>query len=223
MNTIKALAATALLAISTQAAAVTYDISFTHSTYQVQEGNSIDDLVAAHLAGSALTNQSLSGFDGIETTAFIAGNAYDHSIMMSTSFTLAENTQYEFQVGADWGRGGGVAIYNDDTNSLVSEQIFSNDIWWSKNWNNSDVISTNFEFSEGNWKVVWVGFEGCCSGSTSIRFAENGGEFSALTAANFQQPHSAVVPIPGAAYFFASAIALLATTARKKQPLPAKD
>lgn len=214
-------AATMLLGLSLQAAAVTYEIDFTRSTYQVMQGDSFSDLLNAHEAGTTLSSQTIGGLNGIDTQAQITGDARDHSIRMSTSFSVVGATQYEFQVGADWGRGGGIAIYNDDTNSLVSEQIFSHDIWWGKSWSNSDVISTDFEFSPGNWTVMWIGFEGCCSGSTSVRFAENGGSFNALTTEYFhpvplpQAQTVSAIPLPGTALLFASALGLLVTARRR--------
>ncbi len=219
MNLLRTTTIAALLISGSQAFSASYDINFTRSTYEVQAGDSFSDLLAAHNAGLAISSQTLDGFDGIETQVQIAGNARDHSILMTTSFSITDNTQYEFQVGADWGRGGGIAIFDNDTGATVSEQIFTDDIWWGKNWNNSDVISTDYDFSPGNWTIAWIGFEGCCSGSTSIRFSENGGDFAAFTALNFQPGLNSTseVPLPGAAYLFGSALAGLFMRRRKNR------
>ena len=142
MNTYKIFSALAFLAATQSAAAVSFDINYTRNHFQVQQSNTFTDLVAAHHNGEVIGNHNLAGLDGLTTTSQISGDARNHSIMMTTHFSVAGDTQYEFQVGADWGRGGGIAIYNEQ-NEIVSEQIFSEDIWWGKNWNNSDVISTN--------------------------------------------------------------------------------
>lgn len=214
MKLFKNIAAIALIALSAPVAAVSYDINFTRSTYTVGDEDTFWDLLDAHEAGTYISSNSLTGFDGIQTTAQINGSARNHSIMLSTEFRVAKDTHYEFQVGADWGRGGAIAIFNNETETLASEQVFAEDIWWGNNWNNSDVISTDFDFTEGSWSVIWIGFEGCCSGSTSVRFAENGGEFQALTDDYFY-PHViptnkvAAVPVPTTAVLFGSAIGAL--------------
>lgn len=216
MKLLLTISAFSFLAFSSLANAVTYDIEFTRSSYQTQATDSFSDLAAAHNAGQLINRLSVDGFNNIGTKASINGDARNHSIMLTTSFYVRENTQYDFQVGADWGRGGGIAIINADTNTVVSEQVINQDVWWNNSWNNSDVISSNFDFTPGNWTVQWIGFEGCCSGTTSIRYSENGGAYAALTSDNFLPifVKPAEVPVPGAVVLFSSALALL--VARKK-------
>lgn len=214
MNPLKTIAAIALIALSAPVAAVSYDISFTRSSYQVDATDNIWDLLDAHEAGNFLSSNSLNGFDGIQSTAQIGGSARNHSIMMSAEFYVAQDTHYQFQTGADWGRGGGIAIINNDTETLVSEQIVAEDTWWGNNWNNSDVINTDFDFTAGHWSVIWIGFEGCCSGSTSVQFAEKGDEFAALTSDYFEPyisdtPKVSHIPVPTAAILFGSAVGVL--------------
>lgn len=228
MNTLKTTAAIALIALSAPVAAVSYDINFTRSSYQVGTDDSFWDLLDAHEAGTYLSSNSLTGFDGIESTAQISGSARNHSIMMSTEFNVAKDTHYEFQVGADWGRGGGIAIFNNETETLASEQVFSKDIWWDNDWDNSDVISTDFDFTAGSWSIIWLGFEGCCSGSTSVRFAENGGEFAALTVDNFYPQSLATtktspIPAPTTAILFGSAIGTLLLGRRRSAHIVDKN
>ncbi len=221
MNTLKLFSTLSLLLIAQQVAAVSFNVSYTRNYYEVQQGDSFTDLLAAHHEGEIIGTNTLAGFDGLTTTSQISGSARNHSIMMMTSFTVADDTQYEFQVGADWGRGGGIAIYNGQ-NDIVSEQVFAEDIWWGKSWSNPDVISTDFNFTEGDWNIVWLGFEGCCSGTTSVRFSENGGDFMALTVEDFYPGLNRIngqnlspVPVPASVWMFCSALIGLFGVKRK--------
>jgi hypothetical protein len=212
MKSLLAIASFSFLAYSSIGHTATYEIEFTRSSYEMLTTDSFSDLEAAHNAGQLINRLSVDGFNNIDTQAVIDGDANNHSIMLTTSFYVDKDTLYDFQLGADWGRGGGIAIINADTNTIVSEQLTGQDIWWDNDWNNSDVINTNFAFTAGNWTIKWIGFEGCCSGTTSIRYSENGGAYAALTNATFNPPSD--VPVPGAVILFSSALALL--VARKK-------
>jgi len=215
--TLLSLSCSLLASAHSAASTVSFDVDYTRSQFQVQGHHDFSQLTQAHEAGRTLMASSMEGLADIVTTSHIRGNAQDHSIRMSSRFELAQATQISFQVGADWGRGGGVAITNQQSGERVHEQIVAQDIWWNHDWQNSDVITTDFQFSQGQWAVEWIGFEGCCSGSTSIRFSVNGSDYRDLKHIHFapaliQQP--AAVPIPASYALFGSALALL--VARKR-------
>jgi len=197
------------------AATLEFDVSFSDSTYAVAASDTVADLVAAHLDGGNLETTPTASFTGIDTATFRGNQTRDYSIMMTATFSIGVPGTYAFEVGADWGRGGGVALFDADTDTLVSETVTAEDIWWSNTWQNSDVLATDFELTEGLWRVVWVGFEDCCAGATSVRFAFEGGAFSSFDATNFVPQ---TVPVPPAIWMLAGAAAGLGVVGRRRGP-----
>ena len=65
-------------------------------------------------------------------------------------------------------------------------------------------------------------FEGCCAGSSTVRFSYEGGAFNTLgttSVAPFIGPAPAVVPVPASVYFLVPAFAGLARISRRKTSL----
>jgi len=125
---------------------------------------------------------------------------------MTTTLDVDVAGDYTFQVGADWGRGGGAALIDTVSNTILQETVTEDDIWWGYNWNHTDVISTTYTLTEGLYTMAWVGFEGCCAGSSTVRFSFNGAPFGALNMTNLT-PY--VVPIPAPVFLFASSVVAL--------------
>jgi hypothetical protein len=78
----------------------------------------------------------------------------------------------EIQFGTDWGRGGYSAVVAGGTSDV---QKYTDDIWWGRSWNNSDVLSFNFA-EQGAFSLILLGFEACCNGRTSARTRDLGVE-----------------------------------------------
>ena len=56
------------------------------------------------------------------------------------------------------------------------------DVWWRYDWNDPDVFTTTFVFAaHDSYTPVWIGFQGCCGGSNTVRFSVEGSGFTALT------------------------------------------
>ena len=83
------------------------------------------------------------------------------------------------------------------------------------NWNNSDVFTTTFDFTAGDsYTIAWVGFEGCCGGSSTLRFAVDGGDYQPLTSPNIEL---ALVPEPNTAMLLMlGLLGLAADSTRRK-------
>ena len=205
-----ALAAT----VSTAAEALTLNVSFTRSTYAVQAGDTYADLLAEHNAGLVLGGGGVTSLDGVSTAVHAPGNTNDYSVLMSVDLVAAQSGSYEFQAGVDWGRGGIAAVVNNTTSTVISEYVRTDDLWWAHNWNHGDVFTTQVNLVAGeSYSMVWIGFEGCCAGSSTIRFAFEGAPFAPITAAALA-PHAAVSE-PAFAWFVGT-LAVLAGPARRK-------
>ena len=104
---------------------------------------------------------------------------------MTTTLYFTTAGTYTFQVGTDWGRGGASALIDTATGTVLEEVVQTDDVWWNNDWNNSDVFTNTFDFEAGDVRTLaWVGFEGCCGGSTTVRFSVDGSGFQNLTANN---------------------------------------
>lgn len=196
----------------TQAAlALTFRADFVSSTYQTQAGDTYADLLLAHQSGTPIQSTVTTGLAGISTTLYGGGVNTNYSILLTTSFEVAVAGSYTFQVGTDWGRGGAAALIDTATGSVLSERVITDDVWWNFDWNNSDVFTTTSTFAVGDRvTLAWVGFEGCCGGSSTIRFSLDGGAYQNLNQANFGS--YTVVPEPSIALLLGLGLAGLGGT-----------
>jgi len=212
LNAVIAGLALAIAGVNAQAAGVSLEVGFTDSDYQVGPTDSFADLIAAYAAGTPIAAETVTALEGVATSVYAGGISGDYGVLMAATLDIADPGSYRFQVGADWGRGGGVALIDGDTGGIVEELVTSEDIWWSNDWSHGDVIETEYELAAGLYEIAWIGFEGCCAGSSTIRFAHEGGAFAALNMDNIA-PH--VVPVPASVYLLASSLVLLGIRARR--------
>jgi hypothetical protein len=83
----------------------------------------------------------------------------------------------------------------------VSERVILGDVWWANDWNNPDVFTTTATLAAGDSvTLAWVGFEGCCGGSSTIRFSVDGSAYQPLTEPLFES--YTLVPEPSTAMLF---------------------
>ncbi|MGB1199160.1 MAG: CCXG family PEP-CTERM protein [Thalassotalea sp.] len=130
---------------------------------------------------SSINTQSLSSFVNVQT-------GKDVFNYLTIDFTMDFNGVWELNAGLDAGYG--ATLYVDGIEVVKR----TDDLWWSKNWNNSDVISKTFDLSAGDHSIELLWAEGCCNGTSTIRFSDNGGNnFSLLTVDNV---NAATVPEP---------------------------
>ena len=196
----------ALLASAQSVAALnlSLDVTFTDSNYQVSNTDTFADLLAAHNAANIISTTNVSALDNVDTSVYAGNISGDYSVLMSATLNIKDAGNYEFRVGTDWGCGGGVALFETSTNTLLQEMVDPSDIWWSNNWNHGDVIYTSYNFAANTeYTIMWVGFEGCCAGSSTIQFSYEGSPFQ-LANVNNLTPH--VVPIPTSVALMAPAM-----------------
>ncbi|HPG25898.1 MAG: CCXG family PEP-CTERM protein [Spirochaetaceae bacterium] len=194
------------------ASALAFQADFVSSTYQVGAGDTFADLLAVHQSSPVIQSTTTTGLENISTAVYAAGVTSNYSILLQVDMTLAVAGTYTFQVGTDWGRGGGMALVDNATNTILSEMVRTDDVWWANDWNNPDVFQTTFSLAAGDsYSILWVGFEGCCGGTSTVRFSVDGGAFAPLTDTNFQ-PY--VVPEPSVAVLLGLGLGLLARSGR---------
>jgi hypothetical protein len=137
-----------------------------------------------------------------------AGVTGDYSILLTAVLDIAVSGQYEFQVGADWGRGGIAAVIDNATGTVIDEFLRTDDLWWANDWNNADVFTTLLDLDAGSsYTMAWLGFEGCCGGVTTIRFSVDGSPFQILNETTVQ-PFA--VPEPSTALLLGVGMAIVA-------------
>jgi len=175
-----------LVFLSSDARALSFQADFTATTYQVVAGDTYADLLAAHQAGTPLASVTLTALENVSAQVE-AGVTTNYSILMTAILDVAVAGQYEFQVGADWGRGGVAAVIDNGTGAVIDELVRTDDIWWANDWNNPDVFTTLVDLDAGaSYTLVWLGFEGCCGGVTTIRFSVDGSPFQIVNEPNLE-------------------------------------
>jgi hypothetical protein len=195
--------------------AISFDLEFRNSTYQVIGGDTYNGLVLEFQSGTLLSTQTISGIDGVTSTAY-AGTNTDYSTLITTTFIAGVTGIYEFQVGTDWGRGGGVQAVHVGSGTVLDTFVTTNDIWWGNNWSDPDVFSTVLSLTAGEtYSLDWIGFEGCCGGAASFRFSVDGSAPQILNDTNFQPfEQQAPVPEPGTTLLIGLGLAWLSVSAR---------
>ena len=68
------------------------------------------------------------------------------------------------KLGGDFGYGYGVWV---DDEFKFAEQ---SNIWWRKDWDNSDVLTVEFDYEPGTHHVVIYGGESCCDGLMGMEY-----------------------------------------------------
>ncbi len=160
------------------AQALSFQVDFRDSTYQVQSGDTYSSLLAQHNSETLITANSLNALQGISAPVYAGGVNSDYSLLMTLDLNVLIGGTYTFQVGTDWGRGGASIVIDNTTSTIIDEFITTDDIWWANDWNNSDVFSSTVAMTAGSsYTLGWVGFEGCCGGAATIRYSVDGGAF----------------------------------------------
>lgn len=203
-----------------EAHALSFRADFRSSTYQTQTGDGFLDLMLQHQAGSLIRSNVTTGLSGLSTAIYANGVTSNYSLLMTTTFQVGVAGTYTFQVGTDWGRGGAAALMNADSGAILSQRVITDDVWWNNDWNNADVFTTTSTFVVGDRvTLAWVGFEGCCGGSSTIRFSVDGSAYQNFTQTNFQS--YAAVPEPSTAAYLALGLVGLASWPRSGRRWPA--
>ncbi len=209
-----AFVAFALVLQSTAAAALDFRVDFRTSTYRTQVGDTFSDLVAQHESETLIQSSITTALESISTSVYAGGVSSDYSMLMTATVEIGVSGFYEFQVGTDWGRGGAAALIDNNSGSILSERVITDNVWWANSFDNSDVFTTSFNFNEGDsYSLVWVGFEDCCGGTTSVRFAVDGSVFTPLNEDNFGS--FTVVPEPSTALLLALGLLGLAVNRQR--------
>ena len=204
------------------ALAISFDLEFRDSTYQVVGSDSYASLVFEFQSGTLLSNQTVNGIDGITSTAY-AGTNTDYGTLITTTFIAGVSGVYEFLVGTDWGRGGAVEAVHLGSGTVLDTFVTTDDIWWGNNWSDPDVFSTVLNLTAGEtYSLGWVGFEGCCGGAASFRFSVNGSPPQTFNDTNFLPFEQAPIPEPGTALFVGLGLVWLGISARRSSGISGK-
>lgn len=199
--------------LASKASALSFQADFTSTTYQVVAGDTYADLLAQHLLGTPLASVTTTGLEGVSAQVEAGVNS-DYSILMTAVLDIAVSGQYEFQVGADWGRGGVAAVIDNASGLVIQELVRTDDIWWGNSWSNPDVFTTQIQLDQGSsYTLAWLGFEGCCGGVTTVRFSFEGLPFEPVDELTVE-PY--VVPEPNTGLLVGIGLAVLARWRRPK-------
>lgn len=86
---------------------------------------------------------------------------------------------WDFRFGGDYGYGGGLYV-----DGVALEERWNDDLWWSVNWGNADVISGSISLAAGYHRLSTLGGEGCCDGSMGLQFRKPGGSYQDFNTTN---------------------------------------
>jgi hypothetical protein len=205
--------AAALISVPSLAAALSFQVDFHDSTYQVTGGDTYASLLAQHQSETVISSNTLDALDGISAPLY-AGVNNNYSLLMTTSVTAQVTATYTFQVGTDWGRGGAAIVIDNGTGTVLDEFVTTDNIWWDNDWNNPDVFTTMVDLDAGDsYTLGWIGFEGCCGGPATIRFSFEGAAFE-NTDSGSGDPFIITNPEPGTGLLVWLGLALMSSRRR---------
>lgn len=128
-------------------------------------------------------NQSLDALVDITAKTTCGGSGRDYGSLYTITGRNEGVTEFEF--GMDWGRGGFLSLDIGGESELFR---LDEDIWWGRNWGNSDVFGLTLG-EMGDFSLTLLGFEGCCDGINSVRYRSMATEGS-LFETSFTAPGS---------------------------------
>jgi hypothetical protein len=212
--TLRGLAIALALFSASAATALTFQVDFTSSTYQVQAGDTYADLLAQFQSETIIATNTLAGLEGVSAPVYAGGVNQDYGLLMTTTVVALQGGQYTFEVGTDWGRGGGWVLVDEGTGLILDEFVTTDDVWWNNDWNDPDVFTTTANLvADGTYTFGWIGFEGCCGGQATVRFYYEGALFGNLDTGK-GGAFIATTPEPGSGILVGIGLAILSSSAR---------
>ena len=97
------------------------------------------------------------------------GGRRDYGLFAETHFEVTTPGIWNFRAGVDYGRGGAFYI-----NGQPMAERWNEDLWWARNYNNSDVLTGSINLSTGFHHFETLGYEGCCDGPISVQYQSPG-------------------------------------------------
>ena len=154
------------------------NVKMANSTYNARGDNDSDYAGAssAFLNGAdGGCDLNVEAFTGLSYRSTCGGSKRNYGAQYTISGVNTGVTAFQF--GLDWGRGGFFSL--DAGGSIETSAFTDQDIWWGNNWLNSDVINFNLT-TQGAFTLTLLGFEGCCDGANSARYANMATESTRL-------------------------------------------
>jgi len=168
---------------------ISYAGLITFDTKSLSGGLLTNDLKASWLSNSNdIRSRELDEFERID----IGRNSIGH---LNISFDVASQEVWSFDFGLDAGYGAELFV---DGNLIVDR---SDDLWWRRNWQHSDVFSLDtYKFTQGSHSLDVYFAENCCDGLSTVRMTNHSTqEISMLTSSALQ---AASIPEPATAILF---------------------
>lgn len=92
------------------------------------------------------------------------GNTSNIGFYFKIDFCTPSTQVWDIQFGIDFGLGSVVKL----DNQIVSNN--RNDMWWAGNWASYTQLNVSKSLTEGYHTIEVFGAEGCCDGTSSIRY-----------------------------------------------------
>ena len=194
-----------------EAEALSFHADYRASTFQVAAGNTYAQILAAFLAGAPLASVTMTGLENASAQAS-AGVTTNYGILLTATLAPTATGSWTFQAGVDWGRGGVAAVIDNQTGTVVQQTVKTGDLWWNNSWVDPDVFTTTITLTANrSYSLVWLGFEDCCGGVTTIRFSYQGSAYQNLNTTNATP---LVIPEPEVAALLGTGLAALSRRRR---------
>ena len=165
-------------------------ITIEQADYNVGSSNANLAGIWAGLSSTDISSEVLLG----DATLLFNGSGNNYTIFkMIISVENVNDIMFNLYTGLDAGYGAEIFV----NRSLADER--NDDLWWSRNWSNSDVFAIeNLNFMAGTNEIVVYWAEGRNSGGNSFEFTVDGGDRLVLSNDNL----NTTVPTPSTLALF---------------------
>jgi len=121
-----------------------------------------------------------------------SGSSTDVAFWVEAVFYVDTPGVWEFRLGCDYGRGGGLYVDN-----VALDEKWTSDLWWDDDWNSPSVLKGSIKLDVGWHKLFTIGFEDCCEGGHTLQFKKPGGDWTAWSTSNLNiKSRKYIIPEP---------------------------
>jgi PKD repeat protein len=121
-----------------------------------------------------------------------SGSSTDVAFWVEAVFYVDTPGVWEFRLGPDYGRGGGLYVDN-----VALDERWTSDLWWDDNWNSPSVLKGSIKLDAGWHKLFTIGFEDCCEGGHTLQFKKPGGDWAPWSTSNLNiKSRKYIIPEP---------------------------
>jgi hypothetical protein len=171
--------------------------TFFHSRYSSTDPDSLGEALNAYSQAQDRAGYCyalIPDYTSVSNQRCTAGSGSNRNIAFWVEAVFYVDTPgvWEFRLGPDYGRGGGLYVDN-----VALDEKWTSDLWWGDNWNSPSVLKGSIKLDVGWHKLFTIGFEDCCGGDHALQFKKPGEDWTSWSISNLNiKSRKYIIPEP---------------------------